>query len=158
MFSWAGEDAIYWELAVGDPDSQPDNGIVRHCDYNIATVTGLDTGRCYAAWVRTVCNGHNVSEWSDSVHFCVRSGVVGVGSELDMRTQVYPNPATNSVSITSPYSMVQVELFSETGKLLNRAKVDGTDISLDISHLEAGSYMLKIYTNNGTTVKKMIKK
>jgi hypothetical protein len=66
---------------------------------------------------------------------------------------VYPNPTTGKVKITgSDFSLVEV--LNETGTVLQNT----TSASLDLSSLAAGVYYLRIQTESGIAVKKILLK
>ncbi len=70
---------------------------------------------------------------------------------------LYPNPSSSKIFIKSQEDPVtKVELYSLLGE--NVITVNNNVESIDISDLVSGIYLLKIFTANGTTVKKIIKK
>ena len=54
-------------------------------------------------------------------------------------------------------SITEVELLSMDGRLLKKINANSTDIDLTLTNMSAGLYTLKIYTNNGLTVKSIVK-
>jgi len=68
---------------------------------------------------------------------------------------VYPNPVKDLLSIETAYSVEQIELFNITGQRVYAATQPNYRISL--GDLRPGIYLLKIKTDAGFDVKKIIK-
>ncbi|MEY4902699.1 MAG: hypothetical protein RLZZ292_514 [Bacteroidota bacterium] len=71
----------------------------------------------------------------------------------------YPNPVNDIVHIylNGGYEATTVSIYSSTGQLVQSTPASGKTIELNVSDLNAGMYLLKVVTNNGTVVKKMVK-
>lgn len=74
---------------------------------------------------------------------------------VDNEVTIYPNPATDLLSIKSNIKVDQVSVYDISGKkvnvLLNNNKVD-------VRNLPGGAYIINIETKDGKTTKKFIKK
>lgn len=70
---------------------------------------------------------------------------------------LHPNPATSSVLLNLSYGDInQVEVIDQLGRaVLNTKEVKNN--SLDISSLAAGSYMVRVVSSGGVTVRKLVK-
>ncbi|MCC5918466.1 MAG: T9SS type A sorting domain-containing protein [Cryomorphaceae bacterium] len=66
----------------------------------------------------------------------------------DKSLKVYPNPASGSVSVELHKPNGTLELFSIDGRMLKSVEVTQSVISLDITALSRGSYLLH-YTSEG---------
>ncbi len=75
--------------------------------------------------------------------------------ELSSKVKIYPNPATNIININSQISIDKIELFDLVGKKVLTTK---QQIQLNIGHLQAGIYLLKVTTNQGQLVKRIVLK
>lgn len=73
--------------------------------------------------------------------------------ELDNSVKVYPNPAVSVVTIQSESLLKSVELFDVQGRLLQA----GTTATVDVSGRASGIYFLKVTTERGTKVEKIVK-
>jgi len=74
---------------------------------------------------------------------------------------VFPNPATNMVTITNNENIVveQVTIYDISGKVINTQTFNKeNEVQLNVEHLARGTYMLHIQTNEGTAVKKLVRK
>ena len=81
-------------------------------------------------------------------------------TEYDMAgrfTLVRPNPAAERVKVVSSVGMSRVEVFSMAGKrIFNRAVASGEmAVTLDVGRWPAGTYLLRIHTPMGATMKKL---
>ena len=72
--------------------------------------------------------------------------------------EVFPNPADSIINITNSKSDIKsIELSDMGGRVLEVKKVNKKDIQFDISNYENGTYLIKIITKDGNTIKKFIK-
>ncbi|WP_299367549.1 DUF5074 domain-containing protein [Winogradskyella sp.] len=70
---------------------------------------------------------------------------------------MYPNPATNHFSIQGYLQNIDVEIYSQTGRLLKSLKgISGNQI--DISSFADGMYVVKVIGNNKGSLFKLIKR
>jgi len=78
---------------------------------------------------------------------------------VDEDVLLFPNPTAGQFSIlNSQFSIINVEVFDIYGKKLLEQKAEGRkQKEIDISNLQAGIYFVKISTEKGITVKKVIK-
>lgn len=77
------------------------------------------------------------------------------------KVEIYPNPASSEVVISSPKSIEgKIKVFDITGKLLiyEHNAVLETSYTLDISSLPAGVYFIRLNTSEGIATKKLLKK
>ena len=87
--------------------------------------------------------------------------VLSAENFLAEKFNLYPNPATNVVNITNSENMLvqQIAVYDTAGKLIKTENYNNQpEIQLNIEHLPSGTYMLHIKTNEGTAVKKLVKK
>jgi pectate lyase len=80
----------------------------------------------------------------------------GIGNtNASSATTLYPNPVTNSLSISSNANVKEVEIYSLAGALVKQ--IEGNMKSVDMSQLSKGSYLVKVITEQGT-IKQLILK
>ena len=86
---------------------------------------------------------------------------LSVDDVLSEKFKLYPNPATDIVNITNSENMFveQVAVYDASGKQLNAQTFNNeAAIQLNLENLASGVYLLHIKTNEGTAVKKLVKK
>lgn len=89
--------------------------------------------------------------------FSVDRTTLGVTDEVAKNTNIsiYPNPATDFVSIKSESKINNVEVFDVSGR---KVQVKLNDNKLDVRNLNSGTYLITIETKEGKTTEKFIKK
>lgn len=71
---------------------------------------------------------------------------------------IYPNPATDIVTISSKGSALNYVVLTDiNGRVVKQINDIETNSQINISDLSAGVYMMKISSSEGTTTKKLIK-
>lgn len=76
---------------------------------------------------------------------------------FDNSVVVSPNPTNSIVNIHSNFAIKSIELYDVQGRLLETSLESATTTTLDISNRENGIYFLKITTENGSKVEKIVK-
>tara|TARA_B100001079_G_scaffold17366_1_gene13887 strand:- start:718 stop:1296 length:579 start_codon:yes stop_codon:yes gene_type:complete len=92
--------------------------------------------------------------------------VLGTASTNEINNfefEIYPNPVIDIVNLTFENNfenMFKVEIYDTLGRLsFTQNKFStGNKLSINISELERGIYILKLYNNNKISVKRIIKK
>jgi len=75
--------------------------------------------------------------------------------ELAQDLKMYPNPVTESLSFESKIPIEKVEIYSILG--LKVKEIDSDFNSISTSYLSRGIYLVRIYSEKGSTVRKLIK-
>jgi hypothetical protein len=94
--------------------------------------------------------GNNV--WIDNVRVMNGTGIEEIANDVN----VYPNPATDVINITTPDNVLRVEIFNMQGQLVKAEAGNVNNIS--VRDLANGIYTLKLTTDNGSSVHKIVKK
>lgn len=76
----------------------------------------------------------------------------------DVAISVYPNPTSGLINIEAKSNIKSVQLFDIQGRLLQTKLQNDTATSIDISDKSQGVYFVKITSENGIKVEKIIKK
>ena len=103
----------------------------------------------------------NVGKAGSSIKSNMASNNPGVGID-DLRfagLRIYPNPTTGQLIIDNGQLTIDnVEVFDVYGrKLLSFVSLISPETTIDISHLSAGVYFVKIRTEAGEAVRKVLK-
>jgi len=84
--------------------------------------------------------------------------ILNAGSfDKDGSVKVYPNPARGVINITSDNILQHVALYDMQGRLLQAGNITGAEAKIDISNRAAGAYFVKITTEKGVGIEKIIK-
>ena len=77
----------------------------------------------------------------------------------DYKLRIYPNPTTGQFTIQSEDLEIEnVEIFDIVGRMQTMEnRIENNEIVIDISHLSAGTYFIKIKTEQKVIIKKVIK-
>jgi hypothetical protein len=75
----------------------------------------------------------------------------------DESVKVYPNPSAGLVKVEALSAINSIELYDVQGRLLEMQKSREMNILFDISARATGIYFLKVKTENGVKVEKLIK-
>jgi hypothetical protein len=92
---------------------------------------------------------------SKATHMIDVTRTVGV-EEYTSETAIYPNPATDMINISTDNQVQRVEIFNMQGQLVKVETGEVTRVS--VKDLANGLYTLKLTTDNGTSMHKIIKK
>ena len=76
-----------------------------------------------------------------------------MGIAFDDATNVYPNPVSKRISITSESKILNLKIFNLTGRKFYSGNSEKTNMEIDVSGWPAGIYIMKV--NN--TERKFIK-
>ncbi|MEZ4924136.1 MAG: S8 family serine peptidase [Crocinitomicaceae bacterium] len=97
----------------------------------------------------------SASFYGEYEDYCAYIGLdAGIESQ-EMSVSIYPNPATNSLHISSAATDEKYSIYSQDGKLILSVPVK-TEV-IDISSLSVGFYVIVIENTQGRSVQKFIK-
>lgn len=91
------------------------------------------------------------------IHFITGQGVVnGLNDVETVSSSVYPNPAKDNVNIAAKAKIERVEMFNMMGQKVSEKSVNSMFTSVNVANLNAGTYVVKVYTNAGVATKKIV--
>jgi hypothetical protein len=97
-------------------------------------------------------SGYGNNVWIDNVRVMNATSI----EELESDLNVYPNPATEVINISTSDEVQRVEIFNMQGQLV---KVETGDVNtVSVKELANGVYTIKLTTSNGTSMHKIVKK
>ena len=70
---------------------------------------------------------------------------------------IYPNPVSDAINIVAKSNMKSVALYDIQGRQVQTHIVNSSQATIDLSDLQTGNYILKVYTEGGTAIKKIQK-
>lgn len=71
--------------------------------------------------------------------------------------EVYPNPTTDVFQISNSGNIQSISIFDFSGKLMFKQTANANVVSVSLSNLASGIYLLQAETNEGIAVKRLIK-
>ena len=97
----------------------------------------------------------NISLSEGFINSDIVSSTLGVDDEsfLEDEINIFPNPASEVINISSTLTIEKVQLFDVLGKKILTTKETA---QIQIGHLTAGVYLLKVTTELGLLVKRLI--
>lgn len=161
--SWRQGDAgDVFQVALGRYDDGPDSASLLVTTDTFYTSSSHEQNTVMGIWVRKACRyttaGYDTTVWSGwsqpAIFRTVGIGEIADGDDFS----VNPNPASSTVSITLPQSIAgaTLELCDLAGRTLSVHPLSGTHLSLDISRLPAGTYLLKLVSPRGISTRRLI--
>lgn len=86
-------------------------------------------------------------------------GTTGIPAIADSSYEIglFPNPATNSISLHSNYNITNIQFLDTFGRIVKQINSYKSSDQIDVSELAIGTYYLKIETEDKTFVKELIK-
>ena len=76
--------------------------------------------------------------------------------DANIKLNIYPNPATNLINVTTDVAMVKVTLFNLLGQAVKEVNTNhATECQIDVNTLPQGMYLLKVDTKEGSSTQKV---
>lgn len=143
----------------GSPDFYLDNvfpmtvdGVQVDLDLSPSNVEGLEY--FYLTFTGEINLITQILFESGVVEMCVEANEViddaGLETENTMAVLVYPNPATNNVTIQSQSIITSIRITSISGQEIINQGVGQNSVMLDLTDFKSGLYFVKIIDQNGT--------
>ncbi|WP_066219178.1 S8 family serine peptidase [Formosa haliotis] len=83
---------------------------------------------------------------------------LSIGDQDKIDLNLFPNPATDVLNITSNITLDQVEVYNISGQIIISTDLDAVNkTDLDVSNLESGVYFVKAISKNKSSIFKFIK-
>jgi len=106
----------------------------------------------------TQCAYQSANQWKEFTNIVDDTNTActnGINDVVATQLQIFPNPVKDDIFIQSDLQIEKVEIYSLTGSLLTQENNFNEKIS--ISALPEGIYLLRIYTDKGVAVSKIVK-
>lgn len=114
-------------------------------------ISWSETFKGHALLVATPQSTCNNGNGSMSINVKNTTGV----DEFTTNAKIFPNPSSGQVNIECE-GMVNVSVYNALGQMVYNEKVDADQLSIDLSNSPSGNYLVRIVTNQGTVVKKLL--
>ncbi|MBU3661574.1 MAG: T9SS type A sorting domain-containing protein [Bacteroidetes bacterium] len=127
-----------------------------HVSAAISGMSGLTTKANIAQLVFASAPAGTSIIYVDNVLFSKKpaTGIASIEKEV---MGVYPNPASNSLTIHTTKEIQSVVIYNALGQVVLTASPNTNDVNLDIASLTNGFYTVKATINGVATFKKIIK-
>ncbi len=89
--------------------------------------------------------------------FELNFNVSSISEPLDFELEIYPNPASELLNISSEKNITSLNLVDITGRTLLRRDLHSQNIDLDVSNFESGTYLLELRGEDFHTVRQIVK-
>lgn len=82
---------------------------------------------------------------------------LGVEENSKTRVSVYPNPANDVLTVTAQTTIETITIYNTLGQLLVEQRADGLSVSVDVSELASGLYIVQVGTGHAQSSQQFIK-
>ncbi|MFH2144327.1 MAG: T9SS type A sorting domain-containing protein, partial [Bacteroidota bacterium] len=69
--------------------------------------------------------------------------------------QIFPNPATDNISVKTPFNNCNINIYDNLGQLVRQIEVNDKIINIDVSNFTNGIYNFIIISDNNQLIKKI---
>jgi hypothetical protein len=161
-----GHKFSYWDITIDDVNSKEFSptysGVIPAKAKSVIIIPVYDNDTRFSEAKKSVLRSIkdvNYEDVLETLEGSLLDEEISEESILSNRNDVlvYPVPVTDNILNIESYEndIIEVEFYAINGALIKKLKADAT--SLDISFLNKGVYLLRIYTDKGVVVKKIIK-
>jgi PKD repeat protein/NifU-like protein involved in Fe-S cluster formation len=143
VLSWnAAENAVSYDIYRNDVRIATEAGTA------FIDLQGHDGDTYY---IITNCTNGGTSDASETAIATI-TGIYEFASSIS----VYPNPASDIVTISADETFTHIEIVSITGQTLRTEDVNSDRIDCNIESIPAGTYLIRIFGNTNVYVKKLV--
>jgi len=144
---------IYCYSTVNDPFSA--NAIIETTTDNFAVLTNLTPNTTYYFWVKSNC-GNTQTNWISGGSFTTQ--LLDAESFSMKNLKLYPNPMNDLLTISFEREISYVTLHNLLGQEVISKSINNKETSIDVSALQAGTYFIRIKSENQVILSKVVKK
>lgn len=102
-------------------------------------------------------SAQNGALYFDNLRYIQYAAPVGIEStNADSHCEIYPNPATSQVNIKSEQNIRNVTVYNTAGTAVINVSPSAGMVTLNTSALSNGAYIVRIVTDSGISVQKLI--
>lgn len=162
-------DEQQWELDI--------NGVVYIVNAHPYTFTDLTPDTDYSVRIRAMCDTDNYSEWSPMLTFTTDTIPSGgddgdddgdgdgdddgddtsIEDLANIFFEIFPNPASDNITV-SIEEEVAMTIFDQNGRTVMQQRLGMGNNIIDVSNYSAGVYYIRITTEKGSAIRKLIVK
>ena len=118
---------------------------------------GFGESGCMEYWINydtnlnpdtTFISGYQITEFSNTPNIFLP--IEDFKSVADTRLSIYPNPAQNTITLSSDEEMERISIYTSAGRLVQESSPLSTIVQLRISELSKGVYIIKAHFKDGS--------
>jgi hypothetical protein len=95
--------------------------------------------------------------YGQALDFTLQIGTLGLNDFKNNELSVYPNPAQNVLNIQYKSALNSVKIYNNAGQEVYSKNVNSNDLQLDVSTLDAGSYIVRLFADQGQHSYRIVK-
>jgi hypothetical protein len=85
---------------------------------------------------------------------------IGGSTVNTLQVELFPNPAREQVTVICPayseYAQIEAEFVNAVGKVAMKVQLSSQSTRLDLNDMDPGVYFVKITSETGTVIKKLV--
>ena len=82
----------------------------------------------------------------------------GMGEQTHINVTLFPNPVSNKLTVEASEAIDHIEIFNTVGAMVYSQKNCSDKVEIHTADLQAGTYFIRMTTQNATEVRKFVKK
>ncbi|WP_431159162.1 T9SS type A sorting domain-containing protein [Winogradskyella poriferorum] len=164
------------EVYILNTEISDENGIDANGYADTSVVIGMDIINDEGAWVTNtmtftatttevviyIRSNMSIDETTEVFYdnISLQADVLSVDEFSTTSLKVYPNPTEGLLNIQSDYTNtdLSIEIFNLLGAKVLETKMNGANESIDLSHLNNGLYLMKVYSGSEVVITRKIVK
>ena len=92
------------------------------------------------------------------IRLLVGPAQAGIREVRDIKVSAYPNPTNGLLTVSTSENITLIEVFGVNGTLVRSLRCSGNSADVDLSDLQAGTYMLSVHTAIGIAHERVVVK
>ncbi len=93
---------------------------------------------------------------SDTSWIVITSNNMGIDETESVSVNIYPNPASRLVNLSSEQAIVRVEVYNTIGQQVILRNNESSHVQLDLGNLATGSYTMRIVAADGSEINRKL--
>jgi Secretion system C-terminal sorting domain len=134
-------------IQVDGPPLDPDQMLIHVCIEVDDEATAQNNQSPYSEWE---------IEHPHTTYQLVEDCELGLKDIKDQSLRLYPNPANDIVTIANTTPIEEITIYDSTGRMVLHQKCNDDTVPVNISSLQAGSYIIKVTTASGAATGKLV--
>jgi hypothetical protein len=125
----------------------------------VAPVAGSGKVTFYGSALSSNASGNTDSdEYANIPSLTISESTANSVNNLQVnKIQVYPNPTSDFVQISSDYAVESIRVFSVSGKMILSENLTGNQYRMDVQEWSNGVYIIELTTDQGTEFHRVFK-